>query len=235
MRQRVAGTKQFETPDGFTMRRPEECRISERFARAVYEADLVLRVDEMASSRPGCIVDGGAHIGHHTLRWTAEGHTVHAFEPCTRLRHLLKENWELNADLCSEGMLHLHSCALGAERAPGFWFQPEADNTADTRVSQNPSKGSRPPGLSRCIIWPLDDRMLERNEPVAVIKLDVEGMEMEALAGARGILDRDRPSLFIECGKTDLQEVLDFLEPWEYTAVQEFAKTPTWHLESNDR
>jgi hypothetical protein len=44
-------------------------------------------------------------------------------------------------------------------------------------------------------VSPLDDLIAGR---VDFLKIDVEGMEMEALAGAAAILARDRPRIYIE-------------------------------------
>ena len=54
--------------------------------------------------------------------------------------------------------------------------------------------------LSLCrALWTLDGFCAERNiEPVSLIRCDVEGAEARVLAGARGILERDRPILLLE-------------------------------------
>jgi len=54
----------------------------------------------------------------------------------------------------------------------------------------------------------IDDLGLRRLD---FIKIDIEGMEMEALLGAAGSIERHRPQMLIEKIKSDESEVSEFL------------------------
>jgi FkbM family methyltransferase len=47
------------------------------------------------------------------------------------------------------------------------------------------------------------------NETVDFIKMDIEGMEDKALAGSNAILEKHRPIVFIEIGKTDFNYIMN--------------------------
>jgi FkbM family methyltransferase len=71
---------------------------------------------------------------------------------------------------------------------PGKLYLPQHDDTV-SGLSSNPDEGIEVP------VVPLDNLVGER---VDLLKVDVEGMEMQVLKGAMNILRRDRPYLFIE-------------------------------------
>jgi FkbM family methyltransferase len=56
------------------------------------------------------------------------------------------------------------------------------------------------------------------DEPVDFIKMDVEGMEHLALAGAKGLLAKYRPVCFIEIMKTDQNRVKEIFKELNYIA-----------------
>jgi len=61
-----------------------------------------------------------------------------------------------------------------------------------------------------------------------LIKVDVEGMELDVLHGAVKTLVEFKPMLYVE---TDNQEVFDYLDMLGYEKVQRFNVTPTWFFE----
>ena len=55
---------------------------------------------------------------------------------------------------------------------------------------------------------------------VDLIKIDVEGMEMEALQGAARTIERSHPAMLIEKIKADAGTLRHWLEPRGYTVIE---------------
>jgi FkbM family methyltransferase len=140
---------------------------------------------------PGAtFVDGGAHVGHYTLLGAERvGHSgrVLAFEPDPRNRERLVRNVELNR-LANVSVLPYalfdHESRLPFAAAAG----------GDTGVGGIALEGAMEVDAVRL------DYFLEREsvERVDVLKLDVEGVEAQALAGAAKTLELDRPVVLFE-------------------------------------
>jgi hypothetical protein len=74
--------------------------------------------------------------------------------------------------------------------------------------------GQTPTRKQRAAMLTIDN--IARNHRVDLIKLDIEGMELGALEGARKTIERCQPALFIEwvkCGEAPLR---DFLAGYDY-------------------
>ena len=72
-------------------------------------------------------------------------------------------------------------------------------------------------------MFALDD-MIENKDlaRLDLIKIDVEGMQMQVLAGASGILEQRRPALWIELLAKDhcYDEAVDYLAPLGYAPTR---------------
>ncbi|AKK24828.1 FkbM family methyltransferase [Pandoraea oxalativorans] len=154
-------------------------------------------------------LDGGANVGVHTIEWARYMHgwgRVLSFEAQEIIYYALAGNIVLNNCLNARASL----AALG-ERcgdlvvprpdyfAHGSFGSLELRQHASTedigqRISYDPSDGTRVPMLS------IDSLELAR---VDLLKLDVEGMELEVLRGARQTLLSWRPILMVEVIKSD--------------------------------
>ncbi|MBL9037736.1 MAG: FkbM family methyltransferase, partial [Archangium sp.] len=143
------------------------------------------------------VVDVGANVGTHT---TAFAHMVGpagkvvAIEPQPAIFELLQNNVEQNGLRTVE----MHACAISDsagthELAIPDYGRRHNSGVASLVTTQNSS-----------IVVPtkrLDDMGLER---VALLKLDVEGWEHQALLGASALIRRDRPSIYAECNSIEL-------------------------------
>lgn len=73
------------------------------------------------------------------------------------------------------------------------------------------------------------DQTLDKKK-VGLIKIDVEGFEEYVINGAKSILARDMPELFIEAQTRQDREGLEkLLKPFGYKAVRVFNASPTYH------
>jgi FkbM family methyltransferase len=142
---------------------------------------------------PGDIViDAGANIGTHTIAFAGlVGPTglVHAFEPQPRNFHMLAGNVALNAldnVIC-------HQQAVGdAAREIALPPLPPPDmpfNFGALALSRASAGGARVPLVT------LDSLALAA---CRLIKIDTEGMEPQVLDGARELIARCRPLLYVE-------------------------------------
>lgn len=136
------------------------------------------------------VVDIGANVGAHTTAFAqSAGPTgrVIAFEPQRIVFQMLCANVALNA----LDNVVAHWAAVGA--APGTTVVPSIDYRSTQNFGSfflgDHSKGDKVP------IVTLDSFDLPACH---FIKMDVEGMEQQALAGARGTIMRHRPFLYVE-------------------------------------
>jgi len=150
-------------------------------------------LDVMRTALPegGIAFDVGANIGTHAValaRQTGPGGSVFAFEPQRVVHGMLATNATLNG----LGWIHPIHAAVGA--APGELLIPDYVYTNEANYGA------------------VELAEVERGWPVRVVTLDawcwlprvdlvmidVEGMEAQVLDGARELLARYRPVLFVE-------------------------------------
>ena len=130
----------------------------------------------------GVFLDVGANIGVYSLRIAAHRkNTIIAFEPLPRMRKLLRKSAFLNGF-----DIKIEPYALSNENKPGFIHVPE-NHTGGASVSNT----GFPIELKR-----LDD--LYPDLVVNIVKLDVEGHELEALLGMKNCLERSSPAILFE-------------------------------------
>lgn len=145
-----------------------------------------LRVYELnpdfAPGKGWTVVDAGANIGVFAVRAAQLGAHVVAFEPNPQLRRWLGKTIIANK---IETQVTVFDCALGAETGTGIL--DVGSGSLGARL--NPAKPSC--SFPRVSIRRLDDvaEQIGLNH-VDLLKLDVEGHEVEVLKGARGILKK---------------------------------------------
>lgn len=146
-----------------------------------YEA--VVLQEFAARVRPGMTVyDIGANAGLFSLLATIRGARVVAFEPDVRNRGFLQRHLALN-DVA--GSAEVVAAAVG--RVPGrARYQPECTGLEGAVAAD---------GAVEIEMVALD--RLGRPDP-AIIKIDVEGGELDVLAGGVEMIRRSRPLIFLE-------------------------------------
>ena len=136
------------------------------------------------------VLDVGANIGVHTLDFAAAvgpAGTVIAFEPQGYLHQILRTNILLN-ELVNVQAIH---GALGRERSQA-WIPP-LDYSAQGNFGGVSLQ--RDTGGERIAVAPLDGLGLQQCH---LIKIDVEGMEEDVIAGAEKTIRRFSPVLYVE-------------------------------------
>jgi FkbM family methyltransferase len=175
------------------------------------EAELFRQVVE-----PGMtVLEIGANLGAHTVdlsRLAGASGVVHAFEPQRLAFQLLCANIALNS--CSN--VFAHQMAVGV--AHGTLAVPLLDPNAANNFG----------GLSLADGQPGEPVPLVTVDEMALpachfLKLDVEGMEVEALRGAAETISRLRPILYVENDREARSpELISLLQSYRYRLY--------WHL-----
>lgn len=171
---------------------------------------------------PGAVVlDVGAHLGTHALafaRFVGREGCVIAIDAQTRAFELLALNIALN-DAPQVRCVH----ALVGREAGYRLVAPEepgSTNLGAVTFTGQPSREGAAPFLLPLPMLRLDDLALQRCD---MVKIDIEGMEYEALLGARELLARHRPVIYFEQTRAD-----NFAET--FTLLAEAGYRLFWHV-----
>jgi FkbM family methyltransferase len=167
--------------------------------------------------QPGrTVMDIGANIGAHTVdlsRLVGSGGSVHAFEPQRMMFQVLCANVALNS--CSN--VFTHQVAVGAVN--DTLLVPSLDPCQAENYGGLSLLGSRS-GESVPLIT-IDSLDLDDCQ---FIKLDVEGMEAEALLGAIATIRRFRPFLYVENDRqTRSAELISLIQRYGYRLYWHFS------------
>jgi FkbM family methyltransferase len=191
-------------------------------AGKVYEEEFLEYVRSLG--RVGEYVDVGAHLGTHSL-WFAKmcpATRVHAIEPVGRYADVVRRNVAAN-ELQAKVTVHQTGVARERGRATNYMSREHQIGFVD----------GDPVGVTECFdVVPMDDIV---RGPVALIKLDVEGMEADVLRGAARILAEHRPVIFAEAQSwAAVGSIARALEPFGYQLTGRiFNASPTYEFSTD--
>jgi FkbM family methyltransferase len=193
------------------------------------EVELALQLIEARKRMHGdgvVAIDGGANIGVHTIEWatamTGWGSVI-AIEAQERIYYALAGNIAINN--CFNAIA-MHA-AISSE--PGIMLIPTPDYLVPSSFG---SLELKPRAETEFIGQPID---YSAGKTVAIqkmsidalclprvdfIKLDVEGMELEALEGTRQTIERSRPIFLVESIKAGRERLRGFLSECGYKVVE---------------
>lgn len=177
----------------------------------------------------GIWIDAGANIGNHTIPFAFKADKVIAFEPIPQNFRTLQFNL-LKYSIANGRSLPVATLMIGV---------------GDKRTVMNAKLG----GTGQNCQWILGedgpesgihvrtiDSIIPSDEDVRVIKLDVEGMERPALAGAWKTITRCKPELFIEIWDDGvLVDIAAGLGGIGYTLIERWNVAPTYHFSASGR
>jgi FkbM family methyltransferase len=157
-------------------------------------------------------LDCGANIGVHTIEWakamTAWG-SVLAVEAQERIYYALAGNIAVNNCFNAIAVHAAVSSEPGVMKIPTPDYRiPSSFGSLELRRSDKTEFIGQPINYSENMAVVRQLAIDEYNLPrVDFIKLDVEGMEMDALAGASKTIARSRPILLVEKIKSNPAEI----------------------------
>jgi len=173
-----------------------EARLSGRIDRLgdPVAGEQYLAADLWRPRHDECVIDGGAFDGDTLLSWLRERGPAFAswlaIEPHPANVAALRATVATLPASVRE-RVRTESFALGAASGAMAMAASGVANAGATR-SADDSGGSIRIGVS---VRPLDD--IVDDDQVSFVKLDIEGDELEALSGMRGVVSRSRPVLAV--------------------------------------
>lgn len=187
-----------------------------------YELDLLEKIQEYLV--PGdLVIDAGANIGNHSVYFAKVcGCKVFAFEPINANFVKLKKNIYINR---ITDLVECFNLALGANEGRGNFILPSSSNLGSYRVIDVRSDHNGNIPVSSLDLVDLN----LKNQKIKLIKLDIEGMEYDAIKGALQIIDNHKPLLSIEIKNSqEFFKIYDLLLPLKYSVIGTFNATPTF-------
>lgn len=167
-------------------------------------------------------IDCGANIGAHTVEWAKTmfgwGEVI-AFEAQERIYYALAGNITLNNCFNARAIFAAVGEQDGEIDVPmPDYFRPSSFGSLEIRKNNhNEFIGQEisytPEHCNKVRMLAMDSLQLKRLD---LIKIDIEGMEMEALRGAEKSIQQFRPKLLIEKIKSDENEIQQFLLKYDY-------------------
>jgi len=160
------------------------------------------------------VVECGANIGAHTLalsRLVGPSGAVVAYEPQRIVFQLLCANLAMNE------VLNVHARSAAAGAAAGSINVPLLDYGALNNVGGLALGGE---GGERVAVETIDSLGLPR---LKLLKIDVEGMEADVLAGAAATVRKLKPVLYVENDRAEKSEQL-------IRMIQGLGYRLWWHL-----
>jgi len=150
-----------------------------------YEIDVLEEIGRLPLN-DGIICDIGANIGNHSVYFSSVlKRDVYAFEPNKIARDILDKNIKVN---CLEKKIKVFEVALGAEESQGTMIVNKT-NLGASHVSIVPS--------GNVAIRTLDS-FISHDTKVALLKIDVEGFEVDVLKGAVETIKNNNPIIIAE-------------------------------------
>lgn len=162
------------------------------------------------------IIDVGANIGNHTVYFAKfiNCNQVISIEPYARSFKKLKNNINNNKITDKVQILNV---AAGSHNGRCSLIPGPATNIGLTKTAKGKD----------ITITTLDT--LVDDKEISLIKIDVEGNELDVLKGVKKILEKQSPFLFVEADTKNEKDAIDiFLLPFGYSSNKVFNATPTY-------
>lgn len=148
-----------------------------------------------AKAKPVYFYDVGANIGHHSLFMSKETDHIYCFEPYSLVREELIRKFK-HADV--EGMVTVFPVALGDKNQRHTFYPPTGANQGTGTLSDELPSNAAAESIEVDVVRGDDFLSAHVLPTVSILKLDVEGYEVQALEGLKATLRRDRPPILME-------------------------------------
>jgi FkbM family methyltransferase len=189
------------------------------------EVEMVLKLLDLRRKHHGngvIAIDCGANIGVHTIEWAAAmtgWGSVIAIEAQERVYYALAGNIAINNCFNVNAIHAAVSSEAGSMKIPSpNYFTPSSFGSLELRQRDNnefigQAINYSPESTVTIRKMALDDLKLAR---VDLIKIDIEGMEMEALVGAQQTIEKCNPIMLVESIKASADQLRSWLQNRNY-------------------
>lgn len=167
------------------------------------------------------VIDVGANIGHHSValaRFVTPGGRVLCIEPQQELNHLLQANLTINGITCASVVNFVVGSSAGISRLSPIDYEKAGNFGALDVASDEPSGESVTMTTLDALVA---DHFVDKR--IHFIKIDTQSFELFVLQGAKDLLLRDSPLIYLEISPYwmkrrgyDYQEIYLFLEEHNY-------------------
>jgi FkbM family methyltransferase len=199
-------------------------QILERGSFDPSEVDLAMSILDLRRKYFGdgvLAIDCGANIGVHTIEWakrmTGWGHVI-AVEAQERLFYALAGNIAINNCFNAKAVLAAAAAQMGVMKIPQVdYVTPSSFGSLELTKRERTEFIGQPIDYSKesaaVPAVTLDSLELRRAD---LIKIDVEGMELDVLEGAVNIVEHSHPALIVEFIKSDKAGLRAWFERFDY-------------------
>ena len=195
---RKIGNREFvpaATAFGHTMLVPRDDTIGRSILKhGIYDRKGIAIMNALLQQmQEPVVLDIGANIGNHALAMGTVAHTVHCFEPQLGIFQVLRENIDSNGI----GNIAAHNLGLATTAVEQEIYIPARDNLGAATL-RNELKAED--ALVETIRLEAGDAFIDGLglQQLDLVKIDVEGFEIQVLEGLRETVDRFRPVIFME-------------------------------------
>ncbi len=150
-----------------------------------YETQLILR----QLKKDGVVVDVGANIGYYTILMADKVKKIYAFEPDKISFEILKKNIAANK---LKNVTAINAAVGSKEEIKNLYKSKE--NLGDHKLYKTQKQEFLQKEAVEVI--KLDNYL--KDEKIEMIKIDTQGWEPEVIEGAKNIIKKDSPVIFLE-------------------------------------
>lgn len=159
------------------------------------------------------ILDIGSNIGNHALFFAVcgEASEIHCFEPSPNTANNLQTNFEINQ--IPPERYTIHRMAIGAKSNTGTLCNLDSMNSGATSIKQNTDGPIRIDSL---------DNIFNSEQLLDLLKIDVEGMELDVLDGGKNLIKRSKPIILIEVSNNNKSKFFSWVANNDYNIHRAF-------------
>lgn len=197
--------------------------------------DIVARVPKGST-----VLDVGMNIGNHSLFFLANGLKVIAFEANQKMSAIAKESVRLNG---FEKDITIYECGVSDKEENAYFASEDIYNyggmsltvledsafraTGGGVVNSHPNSHSNSTQKLEILHLKTIDSF-NIKEKISLIKIDIESMESKALLGAKKLIEKNRPLIYVEANYVhDFVKIDRVLQDYNYTQWDIFGDSPT--------